>query len=237
MKVYIFYTKSHKILLDEWFLPSIKPEYNADLDITEFEQKCQTAKLNSNGWLETMFFKIDTILKGINENIDKPNNVFIHSDIDIQFFGNFIKDCSNEFAKQNYDILFQIGGRSICMGFFICRANEKTKKFFTDIKKKMKENKNNDEINAKLLLGIPKGFVEKKHYHFKRRPFKNNYDIKWGYLPLRKYISGKLVLISTTEERFKAPPISTIMHHATCTVGVKNKIKQLKYVRDYFLSL
>ena len=64
---------------------------------------------------------------------DKPNNVFIHSDIDIQFFGNFIKDCSNEFAKQNYDILFQIGGRSICMGFFICRANEKTKKFFTDI--------------------------------------------------------------------------------------------------------
>ena len=39
MKVYIFYTDSHKILLNDFFLPSIKNEYNAELDITKFEQK------------------------------------------------------------------------------------------------------------------------------------------------------------------------------------------------------
>ena len=42
MKVYIFYTDSHKILLDDFFLPSIKDEYNAELDITKCEQKFQS---------------------------------------------------------------------------------------------------------------------------------------------------------------------------------------------------
>ena len=115
MKVYIFFTKSHKILLDEWFLPSIKDEYNAELDITEFEQKCESGTLNTDGWLETMYYKIDTILKGINEHINKENNIFIHSDIDIQFFDNFIADCEELFKKTDCDILFQRGGRSICM--------------------------------------------------------------------------------------------------------------------------
>ena len=171
MKVYIFYTQSHKILLDAWFLPSIKHEYNAELDITEYEQKCKSARLGSEGWLETMYFKIDTILNGIKEHIGKENNVFIHSDIDIQFFGNFIQDCDDLFKKSNCDILFQKGGRSICMGFFICRANEKTKRFFTDIKTNMKQNKQHDEKNAKLLLNIPRGFIDRDYC--KRKPFKN----------------------------------------------------------------
>jgi hypothetical protein len=232
MKVYIFFTKSHKILLDEWFLPSIKDEYNAELDITEFEQKCESGTLNTDGWLETMYYKIDTILKGINEHINKENNIFIHSDIDIQFFDNFIADCEELFKKTDCDILFQRGGRSICMGFFICRANEKTKQFFTDIKIKMQQNKKHDEWNAKLLLNIPRGFVDR--YYCPRRPFKNNYNIKWSYLPYKKYINGNLVAISTKNGQFKIPPPSTIMHHATCTLGIENKIKQLKYVRDYF---
>ena len=235
MKVYIFYTESHKVLLDEWFLPSIYDEYNAELDITEFVQKCESARLGSDGWLETMYFKIETILKGIEENINKQNNVFIHSDIDIQFFGNFIKDCDKLFKQSNCDILFQKGGRSICLGFFICRANEKTKKFFTDIKTYMKQNKKNDEWNAKLLLNISHDFIQ-KHY-FKKILLKNNYDIKWNYLPYRKYINGSLVSISSKYEQFKRPPSTTIMHHATCTLGIENKIKQLRYVRNYFRSL
>ena len=232
MKVYIFYTDSHKILLDDFFLPSIKNEYNAELNITKFEQKCPSARLNSNGWIETMYFKVDTILKGINENINKQNNIFIHSDIDIQFFGNFIEDCKNIFSQSNCDILFQKGGRSICMGFFICKANTKTKQFFTDIKSKMKTNGKNDEYNAKQLLNIPPGYSEKKVN--KSDLFDNEYSIKWNYLPSKKYINGTHVAISTANEEFKPPPQTTIMHHATYTTGVENKIKQLKYVRDYF---
>jgi hypothetical protein len=232
MKVYIFYTDSHKILLDDFFLPSIKDEYNAELDITKFEQKCPSARLNSNGWIETMYFKIDTILKGINENINKQNNIFIHSDIDIQFFGNFIEDCKNIFSKSDCDILFQKGGRSICMGFFICQANAKTKQFFTDIKLQMKENGKNDEYNAKALLNIPHN-LSKKDLR-KSSQFNNPYSITWNYLPSNKYINGTHVAISTANGQFKEPPQTAIMHHATCTIGVKNKIKQLKYVRDYF---
>jgi len=232
MKVYIFYTDSHKILLNDFFLPSIKDEYNAELDITKFEQKCQSGTLNSDGWIETMYFKIDTILKGINENINKQNNVFIHSDIDIQFFGNFIKDCEKIFSQLDCDILFQKGGRSICMGFFICKANLKTAQFFTDIKSKMRENSKNDEYNAKKLLNIPHNYSEKRLN--KPNLFNNIYSITWNYLPSNKYINGTHVAISTANEEFKIPPKTTIMHHATCTIGVENKIKQLKYVKNYF---
>jgi len=232
MKVYIFYTDSHKILLDDFFLPSIKNEYNAELNITKFEQKCPSARLNSNGWIETMYFKVDTILKGINENINKQNNIFIHSDIDIQFFGNFIEDCKDIFSQSNYDILFQKGGRSICMGFFICKANTKTKQFFTDIKYKMKQNLKNDEYNAKQLLNIPHRYNENNLD--KPNLFENKYYIKWNYLPSKKYINGTHVAISTANGIFKEPPKTTIMHHATCTTGVENKIKQLNYVKNYF---
>ena len=235
MKVYIFYTDSHKILLDDFFLPSIKDEYNAELDITKYVQKCPSGRLNSNGWIETIYFKIDTILKGINENINKQNNIFIHSDIDIQFFGNFIEDCKNIFSQSNCDILFQKGGRSICMGFLICKANTKTKQFFTDIKSKMKANGKNDEYNAKELLNIPHNLSKKDlRKSIKRNGFDNPYSITWNYLPSKKYINGTQVAISTANENFKTPPQTTIMHHATYTTGVKNKIKQLNYVRNYF---
>jgi len=236
MKVYIFYTDSHKILLDDFFLPSIKNEYNAELNITKFEQKCPSGRLNSNGWIETMYFKVDTILKGINENINKQNNIFIHSDIDIQFFGDFIKDCKNIFSQSNCDILFQKGGRSICMGFFICKANTKTKQFFTDIKSKMKTNGKNDEYNAKELLNIPHNLSKKDlRKSIKRNGFDNPYSITWNYLPSNKYINGTHVgLISFENNAFKTPPKTTIMHHATCIRGVERKIKQLEYVRDYF---
>lgn len=229
MKIYLFYTQSHKILLDDWFLPSIKDEYNAELDITEFKQKCKSAKLNTDGWLDTMFFKIDTILKGINENIDNTeSNLFIHSDTDIQFFGNFVEDCKKQIENTDYDILFQKGGRSICMGFFICKSNNKTKQFFEDIKQKMNENKKHDEKNAKMLLNIPHDYVGTKI------SFKNKYNIKWNYLTMDKYIGGTVVSINTEKNQFKPPPKNTIMHHATFTVGVPNKIKQLNYVKQYF---
>ncbi len=235
MKVYAFYTESHKILLNNWFLPSIKKEYLAELDIVKFEQKCPLARLNESGWVETMHFKIDTIMKGISDNIDKPNNIFIHSDIDIQFFGNFIEDCTNIFEQQDCDILFQKGGRSICMGFFICRANSKTKKFFTDIKKKMIKNHKHDEYNAKSLLNIPHDYKELKVY--KPNLFKNSYSLIWNYLPIDKYINGEHVSKSSANEIFIPPPHTTIMHHATSTLGIKNKIKQLKYVNKYLHNL
>ena len=231
MKIYSFYTDSHKVLLDNFFLPSLKKEYNYELIIDKYDQLCKTGKLNDKGWIDTMYFKIDTILKGINEN---KNNYFIHSDIDIQFFGNFVKDCEELIEKSDCDILFQKGGRSICMGFFIAKSSDNLKKLFTDVKSEMKKQNKHDEKITKQLLNIPdqKEDVQLNFHEL----FKNNYNIKWNYLPKDKYINGKQVAISTADSKFLIPPTGTIMHHATNTTGLKNKIKQLNYVKNYFFN-
>lgn len=124
------------------------------MHVKEYQQKCIEAKLNTDGWIETMYFKIDTIIRGISENINSDNNIFIHSDIDIQFFGDFVKECQ-KIKYTDDDILFQKGGRSICLGFMVIKANNKTKNFFEEIKKTMIYNKVYDEKAAKFLLNIP----------------------------------------------------------------------------------
>lgn len=231
MKIYSFYTDSHKVLLNNYFLPSIKKEYNCQLVIDKFDQLCRSGKLSSEGWIDTMYFKIDTILKGINENLDN-NNLFIHSDVDIQFFGNFVEDCIQLLKDSNCDILFQKGGRSICMGFFIAKSSKKLKKLFNDVKNEMKKQNKHDEKITKQLLNIPEKTVDIK-LNFPNE-FKNIYNIKWNYLPENKYINGKQVAISTANSNFLIPPKNTIMHHATSTMGLENKIKQLNYVKNFF---
>lgn len=225
MKIYIFYTKSHKVFLDDWFLPSIKDDF--DIRNKEYEQVCKTAKLNEKGWNETMCYKIDTILRGIEETIDDKDNIFIHSDIDIQFFGK-IEETVRNLMKDN-DVLFQKGGRSICMGFMVVRANEKTKKFFTKVRQMLKNKKINDERCSKKLLNIPDKYDTSSNFS---KTTKNKY-IKWEYLPERKFVGGQLVAVSTSRGKFITPPHEMIMHHATTTIGTANKLKQLKYVRDY----
>lgn len=224
MKVYIFFTESHRFFMDDWFLPSIK-KYNPKLilDIKEYEQKCESATLNSAGWVETMHFKIDTIIRGIEENM---GSVIIHSDIDIQFFGDILPDI--EKTLESCDVVFQKGGRSICMGFLACKCTNETLAFFKKVKEEMARLNKHDEFCAKQLLNIPSDLHDDKMVAPKK--YKNTW-ITWEYLPVDKFIGGKQVAESTAKGKFKPVPPGTLMHHATCTV-FKYKTKQMEYVRD-----
>lgn len=225
MKVYIFYTPSHRFFMDDWFMPSIK-KFNPKLlvDVKEYKQTCDSATLNTAGWVETMHYKIDTIIRGVKENM---GSTIIHSDIDIQFFGDVLPDI--EKGLEENDVVFQKGGRTICMGFLACKCNEKTLSFFEKVKEEMIKQDKHDEFCAKQLLNLPPDLYDTKLHAPKK--YKNSY-IKWGYLPEKKFIGGKLIAESTAKGKFKPVPASTIMHHATCTV-FKYKAKQLDYVRNY----
>ena len=224
MKVYIFFTESHKFLMDDWFLPSLK-KYNAKLevDITEYEQKCASATLNQDGWLETMHYKIDTIIKGIEENM---GSAIIHSDIDIQFFGYVLQDIQNGLAEN--DVVFQKGGRTICMGFLACKCNDKTLAFFKKIKEEMTKQQKHDEFCAKHLLNLPHDLRDHKLTAPKK--YQNSW-VKWDYLPTERFIGGHEVATSTAKGQWKKVPEGTLMHHATCTT-FQYKTKQLQYVKD-----
>ena len=103
MRLYSFYTDSHAILKDNWFLPSLK-ETNKDLEIIikYYDQECPSAEYLKAGWNQTMFRKVEMILEAIEDNW---GSIFIYADIDIQFFGSIKEVIERE--MEGYDMVVQ----------------------------------------------------------------------------------------------------------------------------------
>jgi len=227
MKLYTFYTDSHAEYLCDYFIPSLKD--NFELVIYKKPQLSHTGAYMENGWIDTMLYKVDTIISAIKENIN-TQALFIHSDIDIQFFGSV--DSNILAAAKGYDMVFQKGARSINNGFFACVASEKTLRFWVDVKQYMIENKVHDERASKTLLRLPLEFYDDNNTAFEK--FHNDYDIKWNYLPVEKFVGGQYIVESFESQKLVDPPLTTLMHHATSTLGYENKIRQLKHVKQFF---
>lgn len=225
MKLYTFFTESHASFLCDYFIPSLRD--NFELHIDKKEQLSKSGVYMENGWIDTMYFKVDTILKGIEENIDHEE-LFIHSDIDIQFFGP-VEDAIVK-ASKNQDMVFQKGARSINNGFFVCRANAKNLQFWQDVKSFMKKHSVHDEKASKTLLGIPLELHDDTNSAYKQ--YNNSYSIKWNYFPVDRFVGGQYCVESFESQKLVCPPSTTLMHHATSTVGFKGKVRQLEYVKQ-----
>ncbi len=133
MKLYAFYTPSHQVLKDEWFLPTLEDDY--DLQVEKYDQECQLGEYKSAGWTNSMLRKSDLIIRAITENW---NDIFLYSDVDTQFFGPSSEILKN-LAKRK-DMIFQCDSPEgeICAGFFVCRANHRTLKLWQDIRANLK---------------------------------------------------------------------------------------------------
>jgi len=212
IKLYALYTPSHEVLKDHYFLPSIQDDFEI---VFEFcEQTCPTAKFMSEGWTKTTMHKVDLIIRAVEENWGK---VFIFSDVDIQFFAP-IQDIILE-LMEGKDIIMQKNNPDgvLCTGFFACRANEKTLRLWTDVKKTMQKKKlNSDQISLNQCI--------------KKRSKRNPYGLVWDYLPDSFFGGGTLTGYEWRPGMNLPVPSDIMMHHANWTPGVENKIKQLKLV-------
>jgi hypothetical protein len=203
MKIYTILSPSHQFLFDKFFLQSLKKyEPRAELIVVDQDQICGSGSYYDSGWKESMEQKIDTYLQAVNSQDD----FFIWSDVDIEFHDKFIDQCVRELG--DHDIAFQEGvGGEYCAGFFICRINSSTKKFFEMLKTKYQEyscdqqaiNHNIHSINAKFLS-----------HKFLNISFQHR---QWN---------GQGFIINQ--------PI--IMFHANYTVGLQHKIMLLSKVRE-----
>ena len=213
-KLYALYTPSHKILVDEFFLPSIKDNFEIVLVATK--QTCPSAKFFNHGWRQTTIQKVDLIIRAIKENW---GDIFIFSDVDIQFF----RPIEQKILKQMGDSLNLVIQKNspngaFCSGFFACRANEKTLHLFEDVRSVMKKTNLSDQRSLNRCL---------------RKRGLNQYGIKWEYLPIQFFGGGVL----TGKRWFPGVklriPGNIVMHHANWTIGIENKIAQLKYVLNF----
>jgi hypothetical protein len=210
MKLYTFFTDTHKIFLNQ-FIKTFPFESGLDLEIKYLPQECPTGSFHSQGWNKTMRKKIEYILYSLDKT--NENDFFIHSDIDVQFFGDIKSDLQNIMDLTNYDILFQNDGGYLCNGFFICKKNKITVELFNDVFNKL-DNYRNDQVAVNDLL--------------------RNKKIKYSSLPERYYTVGINHGLWSGEETEFYIPDDLIMHHANYTEGVENKIKLLNLIKEKY---
>ncbi|MBD3246675.1 MAG: hypothetical protein GF333_06640 [Candidatus Omnitrophica bacterium] len=235
MRVYSFYTPTHKVLVDEWFLPSVKDDFEVVLE--QYGQECASGEFMDQGWNECMVRKVDLIIRGVAEN---PEKLFIHSDVDIQFFRP-VKDILLRLMK-NKDMLIQRESPwgTVCPGFVIMRGNEKNGSLWEEVRLRLvedKEGKNDQDILNEILCknNLLRSRIYRKLKVKDKTRYPNAFGLRWGYLPMsffspgagtgRRWIPGSAFDI----------PEDIALHHANWTVGVQNKISQLRYVKEKVL--
>lgn len=224
--LYTFYTPSHKVFMDEWFLPTLNDE-EINLIVEEYPQECATGKVFSPGWQSAMLRKVDLIIRAIESHMPKDDkqkddgsDIFIYADCDIQFFqpiGELVVKLLGD-----KDLVFQRDTPSgtVCAGFSVCRANKKTLAFYHGVRDYMvsqKECSDQKTVNRLLRKGTGKD--------------RNRYKIVWDYLPSDFLGGGTLTGSAWSPKKHLFIPRDIVLHHANWTTGNHNKLAQLAYVR------
>jgi len=218
-KVYTVYSPSHEVLYNKWFLGTMKDDF--DVISRCLEQSCEKAEFYTNGWVETVFNKIPVILGAIDSTPE--NGLFIFSDVDIQFFSPIKEDLLKILSDlPNTDMFFQqdaikesTGIPNYCTGFFLCKSNSRTRKFWELVGERMKKEGRGDQdsvnylLKAKVVPGLKVDFLPLKFW-----------ATNSGFAYSRRWEPGFYLDI----------PQDILMHHANWTVGNKNKIEQMEYV-------
>lgn len=237
MKLYSFYTESHKVLLNDWFIPSIKDDY--EVVLKESPQTCSEGIFHAEGWNVCMLDKIKFIINAIKE---EEGEVFVYSDVDIQFFKPTKKIILELIEKRDMVIQRDNSSGGLCAGFFAAKANEKMLRLWEHIECQLIKIIENNRIDAslfddqvllnkmltpnRLIFGI--GDV----LRISRSSLPNSQGIKWSYLPDTFFTHG----VSTGRcwkpgDTFDVPR-GIVAHHANWTIEVENKIALLKYVNE-----
>lgn len=128
MLIVSHYTESHKELLENYFLPSIKLQYNFQILTNKGNQHSVDGDYNSAGFNETTRDKIQFLLESL-DRIEKFD-ALLFCDVDIVFF----KDPTAYFKKyEQFDIVFQNGYTEFNTGFFLIKHKDKVKELLKEI--------------------------------------------------------------------------------------------------------
>lgn len=213
MKIYTFYTESHKPFLENFFIPSLFKYESPSLVVENLTQKCKSATYMNDGWLETMIHKIQIITKAIEDNYGQ---VFIYSDCDILFCDVFIEDCLTKLNNQ--DIVFQKDGEfDACCGFMVIRANKNSYNFFNLVSQNIHKYKDDQTpINEYL----------------KNQSISINYNLlDSSYYNLYFDLKGKALKWNPFKHQLPNIPSHIKIFHANWIIGFKKKYTTLQLIQ------
>jgi hypothetical protein len=199
MKVYTFFTDSHRELL-KIFQDNFPFSENTELNIKWFPQECKTGSFMSDGWTTTMKRKVEYILQSLKETPE--GEWFVHSDCDIVLFDGWTDILERH--KDNVDMMIQNDHPLLCAGFFFCKSN----------------------VNTKLLWGrVLRDLHKFEHDQVAMNFFISQMpELKVGVLPDSYFTYGAFKKGVWSGEDFVVPDASNLkMYHANWAEGVQNK--------------
>lgn len=246
MKLFTFYTEKNESLLYDWFLPSIKDDF--EVYYKKGEQGDSDGIFFGTGWILLVKQKIDFLIEALQLNIGK---CIVFSDVDVQFLAPVMHTL--EKSIENMDICFQLDSPQwmVCSGFFVCRANSRTLQFWISVRTKMMsvgENKNQvcDQIAAnseifrvtqrkygRLIPILCHRLHLRKIFRYLYETSMTDFDIRWNYLPSTIFGWGTFTANIWHPGDILPIPNRPQVHHANYAVGIENKIAQMKYVKNF----
>jgi hypothetical protein len=209
MNVLVVVSPSHEFLYQEHFLKTLPK------GVSVIEHRLHAnghGNYLSKDWQTGVVSKLEVVLDYATKHSDE---VFILSDIDIQFFPNFkIEDFVKDFKQVGVDVLFQrealrTDSREVNTGFYIARSTPYVIKLLQDaIAICSKSSSQNDQVAINQLLRVA------------------DFGTKWGLLPKTYY----------ARSHGFPPQQRIVIHHANRTLTTDSKAIQLRRVRKMIMG-
>lgn len=237
MKLFCFYTESHQVFKDEFFLPSMKDDFEV---VAIRGEQTSSAAYMEPGWTSLTTQKAEAIVQALNTVDDQ---VLVFSDVDIQFIAPVQDALLQHIADVDLVVQRDSPEGVLCSGFFAIRSNHRTRKLWDEVLRGLRGGEyadDQDALNGLLAGPLTPGRRSQRALAAAVRVFgvrilprvlTNRFGVRWRYLP-PSFLSG-----GTLARRIWEPgmplelPPGTLLHHANWTRGVANKILLMHEVR------
>lgn len=216
------------MLVDNYFAPSIPKSF--ELTLKEFPQEPNSdGRIGNRSFNLTVLKKVQFICDSIEENWGE---VIVYSDCDVQFFGCPISEILS--CLSGKDIVFQQDSPrcDLCSGFFAMHCNRATLKLWQLVHKRLRANLDQHDqavLNSLVFYSSRLTRLLGRFGMHLKGPLS---FLKFGLLPDTFFTPGRYTAQVWTPGMDIELPKSVIVHHANWTVGVKNKIAQLEFVKS-----
>ena len=212
MKIYTFLSEAQREMYEKYFLSSLPTEFDVNTTFHNDSYIEPESAYYSLGhpcpeFTERMKMKAIFMKKTCEKNF---GDIIVFADADLQFFGPLKKTLIEELG--NLDMVCQQDdmwsvSRKLCGGLMVCRCNTHTLKLFTQIEK-------NFRIDDQVTLNDQKNICKHKA------------------LPMEQFFTvGHVLGRQWWKEVNFSIPQSILVHHASWTLGIENKMKLLEIVK------
>jgi MoaA/NifB/PqqE/SkfB family radical SAM enzyme len=204
MKLLAVCTPTHRELAEQWFIPSIRDEYDPEIQFRAGVPASGNGDFLDEAWQTGVRLKSRVILEFIRKN---PGSVFLYSDVDVRFLGP--TRAAVLAALGDRDIVCQLDdpAGNLCTGLMAMRANESVHRLW-----------------SRVADAIPQYHRDQIAFN---RLVRSDPGLRWGYLPEGFFGPG------TFRGRLWQPgecfpiPARPLAFHANWCIGTESKAELL----------